>query len=1091
MNWQRHFLLYFLSLLVLVISFPSCANVQDYRYRKAFKVQRLSIEQGLSASVVQDIIQDKDGYIWVATEDGINRYDSYEFKIFRQDHKDKQSLHENWTLSLAEQPGKGIWVGTVSGVTFLEFTTQKFKNYSNDDKNLKTKIRELTFVENGQLMIASDNGLYIYDEKQDKVIPFESRSGEKLTSAIDSIAESEEYIYVATRSCIVRISKATRALYNLCDLPSLEFMKSKVLNKLLVQQDKLWIGTTKGLFQYDSASEQVKSFLHSDTELYSINGEYIQDLAFDSDGALWIATTNGLDFYNKSKQIFEHYTQTDNPEEGLSANDVLTLRFDNEQLLWLGTYGGGVNILNPNQHKFEHILTKTEVIELGRNNTIHGITKDKDHKLWLASYGGGLLSYDLLSGEISRPFAHNDNDLSSYVYSLFIDYNNLLWVGTQDHLFIVDPENNFEYETELYIDGTVVEIINKVNQIYQDYQGDIFISSESGLYKVRDIEFTSQKATIYLDNITGKLPNTYTNHQQNVVAVLNDQDGNYWIGGPAGLVYYQVGKNTWTHYVHEENNPQSLTSDDVQVIYEDSSGFIWIGTGNGLNRIVRSEVDRDTFYFKRITTYDGLPNNSIYGILEDQQKSLWLSSNLGLVKYVDNSITTDSFKSKDGLSSNEFNTGGYYSDAEGRLYFGSINGVTIVNESSSHQTLDERELTFTRIRIGDRELDMFNINSSSMPEIVQESNEAAIDISVSNITYSKLGTQRYRYRIKGIENKWNYLGTRRNMFIAGLPEGEYQLEIQSQLSGLPWSPRIRTLKILVKTDFWSSSQAYYLMGLLLIIAFAIVLALMARHYTEIVKKNQRKLKLESLRVKELRSDNDALKSELANKEKNIISLNRKVEIGDKQLDVEKYRDVATGFYRLNYLYNLESDDLLNEDQNTTTSFDCYRNMAIIELDNYLSIYEKLGPIAASEFVSQVSVTLRQMSTSGIQVFQVNHGVFLFLGCGIPNSRFEDNLLNLKHIITRSEFGVSNGISENSEVSLTLMNLESINLTSKRQLDVTVDLLVQLHQQIILKATGNSNRIRNHKVMNPKALNETEWQLTELVEKQVIDVDYSI
>jgi len=834
-------------------------------------------------------------------------------------------------------------------------------------------------------------------------------------------------------------------------------------------------------------SDELRIFTHDENDPGSIGGNYIQDLAVDKKGSLWIATTTGLDFYNQSKEVFEHFTQQDSIEEGLSASDIATLWFDTEELLWLGTYGRGVNVLDPNQHRFEHILTKNEVAHLGKNNTIHGIAKDKNHNLWLASFGAGLIKYDLLSGKISQPIKYSDEELAGHTYSLYVDLENRLWVGSYEHLTIVDPVAEIEYETRIVIDGILSEKLERVNQIHQDYLGDIYISSNSGLFKVSETELQQQVMTVYLEDITHKLPNSYTNYNQGVMTVVDDKEGNYWIGGVAGLVYYEVGKNTWTHLVHEADNPQSLTNDSVQVIYEDSHGFIWIGTADGLNRVVRSGADPDTFYFERITTYEGLPNNAVYGILEDQKGKLWISTNLGIVKYGNDVINTDAFRRADGLSSDEFNTCSFYSDSDGRLYFGSINGVTIINEVDTQKQFRESNLRFTHIRVGERDLDMYQINHHKEPSIIQNNNEAAIDLAVANINYSKLGTQRYRYRIRGVDEKWNYLGTRRNMFIAGLPEGKYQLEIQSQLASLPWSSKSKSLDILVKTDFWSSSQAYYLIGFFLVVVFAIILFFLVRYYNLKIYKNVKRAKLESLRVKELRVDNESLKDELADKETNIRNLSRRVEIGARKLDVEKYRDVATGFYRINYLYSLESEDFLDEKVTSSKGFSCYKTIAVLELNDYSCIYKKLGPLAIAEFSSQVSVLIRQKSNAGVQIFQVQAGLFLILGCEILYQDFEDNLLNLKHQIMRSEFGVSNGISEKTNVSLTLFNLSKIAIKTKRHLDVTIDLLIQLHQQLNTSDDPLSYRITKNKLISPKALNSNYWRMETLLEQKIIDI----
>ena len=219
------------------------------------------------------------------------------------------------------------------------------------------------------------------------------------------------------------------------------------------------------------------------------------------------------------------------------------------------------------------------------------------------------------------------------------------------------------------------------------------------------------------------------------------------------------------------------------------------GTADGLNRVNRPIIDTKLFYFDRITTYEGLPNNTIYGILEDKEHQLWISTNLGLVKYKNNTAGMDVFRRSDGLSSDEFNLGAYFSDNGERLYFGSVEGMSVVNHFASETKVEKSRILFTHAKVDERELDIYQLNHSDNPSITQQHDEAAIDISVANINFNKLGTQRYRYRIIGFDNEWKYLDTQRSMVIVGLPGGSYQLDVQSQLGGNVWSSEMKRLDI--------------------------------------------------------------------------------------------------------------------------------------------------------------------------------------------------------------------------------------------------------------------------------------------------------
>jgi len=1055
-----------LLLAILVInSLMTClayADIQDYRYQKAFKVQRLSLADGLSQSVVKDVIQDSDGYVWLATEDGLNRFDSYEFKTFRHDHRNDNSLHENWVVSLIEEPGYGIWVGTVSGLSFYNPVDQSFTDHTVFNADLKTSISSFHLDNNSVVWVATDNGLFFVDRDQNQIVPFLSSSGKSLEEEITSFAESTDYLFVASSNCIYRVDKSDNSLANLCNKQPLQFLHNSVLSVIKIQKDLLWIGTGSGLYRYHLKSGVLTEYANQPADPNSISDNTINDLLIDNNSTLWIATSKGLNSYNSNKEIFERYSRQTFAEDGLSSNDVISLYLDDQDLIWLGTYGGGVNILDPNQHQFEHLLTRTDVIDFGNNNTIHGIEKDQQQNLWLASYGGGLIQYDLLTGKISKPLTNSKLIYDEYVYSLLIDHANRLWVGTLKDLIILDLKHKKPIKARFIVDGKHINRLDNVTRIHEDHQGNIWIGSENGLLKVTGIEVESEELRVEMTDLTHKLPDTFSNFSISISSIIDDQFGNFWIGGYAGLIHYQVEQDEWQHFQFDKENAQSLSNDNVQVLYEDSQGFLWVGTADGLNRVNRSKLDKDIFYFERITTYEGLPNNAIYGILEDQAQQLWLSTTRGLVRYVDNTAHMDVFSSIDGLSSDEFNTGAYFSDNEGKLYFGSINGITIINPITNISSFKNNRVLFSEVKVGNRVVDVYKLNHSSNPSVIQYSDEAAIDISVVNINFDKSGTQRYRYRILGLDDKWNYLGVNRKLFIASLPEGNYQLDIESQIAGQKWS-QLRRLDIEVKTSFWSSKEAYILIAIFIVILFTTSLMFVAQLYRSRITKMDTKIKMETIRVKELRAGNENLKLELQNKESEVNSLSKTIEVDKLKLDVEKYRDATTGFYRISYLEQLDKINFVTPSNvESSVVFSGYKALAIFEIADYEKIHKNRGPLAATELVAKVSVSLRQKTDSQTQIFHVNNGTFLILNSDEEWREFRDVIINLRHQIIRSEFDVANGVSAHTDASLSIMDISQSEISSKEELLAMVYLVIDFHQSRVFGKQQLSYQLTSQK-----------------------------
>ena len=619
------------------------------------------------------------------------------------------------------------------------------------------------------------------------------------------------------------------------------------------------------------------------------------------------------------------------------------------------------------------------------------------------------------------------------------------------------------------IDGRSVDRIHDVQTIHEDRKGIIWLGTNEGLYKVQNINQRGNQLVVELTDLTYKIPHSFINFSSSISALIEDQNGDIWIGGGAGLVYYQIESDEWRHFIYDIDNPQSLSNDGVQVIYEDSQGFLWVGTADGLNRVIRSSIDPNTFYFERITTYQGLPNNAIYGILEDADQKLWISTTRGLVRYAQNAVDMDIFRSIDGLSSDEFNTGAYFADSNGRLYFGTINGITIVNHVPEKENKKNSSILFTSLKVGERKIDTYKLNHSYAPSITQRSDEVAIDISVANISYGKLGTQRYRYRIIGLDDEWNYLGVRRSMFIAGLTEGNYLIEIESKLSDQDWSGQVKTLKVIVNSSFWNSIQAYYLIAFSVFVLFGLSMFLVMRFYKIKLKKSSNKMSIENLRMREVRSDNESLKTKLKVSEQEIVALTKRQEIGERQLEVERFRDVITGFYRFSYLRVLDESEIIDiagninsNEQKTMSGFSVYTSIAVLELSRYSEILREYGTVAAAELLAKTSVLIRQKSDSKAQIFCADDGVFIILSSNYNKQVFDDGIQNLRHQIVRTEYDISNGMFVNTDVLLSIMDVSQLNIANKKELLGMIELLTMAHRYVIDNKGHKVNSIKvNH------------------------------
>ncbi|MCW9000940.1 MAG: triple tyrosine motif-containing protein, partial [Kangiellaceae bacterium] len=502
-------------------------------------------------------------------------------------------------------------------------------------------------------------------------------------------------------------------------------------------------------------------------------------------------------------------------------------------------------------------------------------------------------------------------------------------------------------------------------------------------------------------------------------------------------LFYSQNTEEWRHFEYHRENPQSISDDDVQVLFEDSRGILWVGTANGLNKVDRSAEDE--IFFERITKENGLPNNAIYGILEDPLRQIWLSTNLGLVRYSDFTESMQSFRSRDGLSSDEFNKSAFYSDTNGLLYFGSINGITVVDSKEVKQPSRQSNLKLSEVRVGQEDLDVYKLNQIEMPSIEKREGDPSVRISVAELFYRKLETQSYRYRILGLSDKWINLGKERSFILAGMDEGEYIINIQSRIGDEPWSKNTLTLTLNVYEDFWSSVDAVYLVVFTSLVLFGISAGVIRQYYRSQIQKKDNRLKIESVRLKDVRRQNEEIKNELSNKISKISELNEELTGANELIDSHTFREPISGFYRYNNLDFMLSD-LAYED-------DLLNNLNIVmvfQLIDYAKHKQKFGTICGAEVRAYVASELRKLLPSNVHLCFLFEDSFIIFGNSVEQKNLSSLLFNLKGLIERSHISIAYEVFVQTMVNCSYIELYPDKINTLSSLKKLADICIGLH-----------------------------------------------
>ena len=776
-------------------------------YSENIRFERIGIEEGLSQSVVHVILQDRKGFLWVGTEDGLNRFDGHSFKVYRPDADNPSSLSDRWITSLAEDPQGYLWVGTrLGGLNRYDPNTGKFtrfiSNNSNGESSVPQQITALLADEQG-LWIGTENGLYFFDYSEESFEQFKTASSNTNNPNNYSITtiyrDPADLLWIGTSDGgLYRYNPFTDAFrvfrYDKDDPDSLS--SNRVLSITGDRNGDIWVGTANGLNRYEAALDYFTRFVHSESNLDSIGGNTIYAIHQDRSGGLWIGTNNGLDRYDAQVRKFIHHNYQPTVANSLSNSIVYSIYEDLSGVLWLGTYGGGLNKYNRQQDKFAYFRNNPDDPNSLSGDFVLPIVVDPSGIAWIGTYGSGLNRFN----PVVRRFTHYRHDPTipeslgdDEIISLALDNSGLLWVGTYSGLDLFDPNTGTftHYRPDPNDPKSLAGA--PVYVTYQDHLGRIWVGTYHGL----DQFIPESQSFIHFR--TGENKADSPNGHQ-ITAILEDASFNLWLGTfEDGLK--RIDPKTWhiTNYKNDPNDAKSIGSNSILCIFQDRHGVLWIGTtGGGLNR-----YEPSTDSFTHITEKDGIPNNVIYGIIEDTRDTLWLSTNYGLSRFNPADNTFRNFTSSDGLQSNEFNQNAYAKSNRGELYFGGINGFNMFRPGKIIDNLYIPPVMVTSVTQDGKPLNNEG-TPESLDEIVLTWPQDSFEFEFAALAYEQPSKNQYAYILDNFDSSWNEIGTQRNGRYTNLPGGTYTLRLRGSNSDGVWNNTGTSIKVTVIPPYWQT-----------------------------------------------------------------------------------------------------------------------------------------------------------------------------------------------------------------------------------------------------------------------------------------------
>ncbi|WP_281228978.1 hybrid sensor histidine kinase/response regulator transcription factor [Flavobacterium aquiphilum] len=761
------------------------------------------VTNGLSNNSILSITQDSTGFIWLGTKYGLNRYDGRTFKVFKNDPENKNSISSNYFITgLALASNKKMWVVS-SALDLYQSEDNSFENIIPKSAGIKKVLQD----SKGNLWIGGSHQLKFIAPNSKKIFPLKIEKSDIQVSEI--FEDNEHHIWVGSSTGLYELFFLNKKLikkrhfgYELNGNENIGPITSIVQDK----SSKFWIGTKKnGLYSFDKKSLQLTNFVkNSSNGKNSLVNNNVRKILLHKDGSLWIGTQDGLSILNPITHQFTNYQHDPSNPKSLSQNSIYDIFQDKNGSVWIGTYFGGVNIVysvNTPFTIYQNSIAKNSI----SSNIISSVVEDSHHNLWIGTEAGGLNYFNKKNQVFSfyKNSNTNKNSLSSnLVKGIAIDKDQNVWIATSlGGLNLLDPKTstftvykpNSKNNNSISTDDISCMIISKENKL--------FIGSYFGI-NIYDI--AQQKFSLIANS---ELP---------VNVIFEDKQGTIWIGASDGIRIYQTPKLIYKNF--KDNSDKSFNF-NVNCFFQDRIGNIWVGTvQNGL-----ALLNPKNNTFKTFDTKDGLPTNNILSITEDNETNLWISTDNGLVKYNRHLNTFRTFNILDGLPDNLFNINSVLKDSQGRLYFGTYNGlVSFMSKSIEKNTLAP-EVVFSNLKLfnipvainDESGLLKQDINNSETLTFNHDQNIFTIEFSALN--FIKSNKNKYAYKLDGLEKNWNYVDIPSATY-NNLPAGSYQFLVKGSNNDGIWSKDIKKINIVILPPMWETWWAY-------LIYFAIIAAI--------------------------------------------------------------------------------------------------------------------------------------------------------------------------------------------------------------------------------------------------------------------------
>ena len=799
-----------------------------------FDITHFTVEDGLPENGAEDMLQDRLGFLWFATLNGLTRYDGVRAVNFLYESDNAASLSNNKLRKIFEDSEGNIWIGARLGITQYIYETGQFvrhvKNGDYDGIPASAYIDAIIEdVENGIIWIGSGEGLFGYDLETND---FSAQIGtpevwQTLRSLIikSMHLDSKGRFWIGTYKEGLFVLGSDRT--SLTSVTEILPPQASITDIIEDRNGFIWVGTEEnGAFQLQESNSDQSFEVPVETKSHLLARQDVSAIYEDRFGDIWLGTDqNGIAVYHPDEDSLT-YLYSSSQEEEISIR-ITSFMEDEAGTLYIGTEYQGIIQVQHKDNGFTHWEKDSGSSIVLSHDHVMAVVEDDKGVFWVANRNGALNRIDPFKEEYTYFNLPTSKEESVEILCMALVDTGHLWIGTERNgIYVFNPQNRTLSQLEANENAQAGLSDNRIYTIHQHSDGTIWIGTRVGIdvFNPQSSRFTS---LVHDPDDPSSLV------EGRVRTIYEDRQGVIWVGTDGGVGRYDRVSQTFMNYTHDAQVPSSLSYNEVRALYEDHQGVLWVGTRSGLN-----SFDRESEEFTRfLINEESVPSPVVYGIMEDESGSLWLSTSTNLIKFNPELSTFRMYSStEDGLINNQFTVGAYWAGSDGRFYFGGVHGVDIITPLQVHDNTFVPPMRLTGISIFGQPTQGAR-NISLVDTLHLDHTQHSFTIEFAALDFTNPAQNQYMYKLENVDEDWVYAGNRNFASYTSIEPGSYTFLAKGSNNDGVWSEQPLSIHIQMPAPYWQTrwfSWSLVLTGVGLIVG-------LYRYRTRIIRLSNQKL----------------------------------------------------------------------------------------------------------------------------------------------------------------------------------------------------------------------------------------------------------